>query len=71
MLSNRVLQVVGFDAPPLGGGPLGEKPRNTRRGNPDHTAVFDDLDPELRGLPLGIPAARLESQQRERDRRLC
>jgi hypothetical protein len=28
----------------------------TRAAHPDHTAVLADLDPELDGLPLSIPA---------------
>ena len=36
------------------GEPLERAPRH-----PDHTLVLADLDPELKGLPLGIPAGVL------------
>jgi hypothetical protein len=52
------LEVVGFDAP-LGGGPFGQEPLEHPPRHPDHAAVLADLDPELHGLPLGIPAGVL------------
>jgi hypothetical protein len=52
------LEIVGFDAP-LGGGPIGREPLEYAPRHPDHAAVLADLDPELHGLPLGIPAGDL------------
>jgi hypothetical protein len=52
------LAVVGpQDA--LGGGPLREQPLEDAPRHPDQPAVLADLDPELHGLPLGIPAGVL------------
>jgi hypothetical protein len=52
------LEVVGFDAP-LGRGSLREQPLEHAPRDPDHPAVLADRDPELHGLPVGIPAAVL------------
>jgi hypothetical protein len=46
--------MVGFHAP-LGGGRLREETLKHPPRHPDHAAVLADLDPELHGLPLGIP----------------
>jgi hypothetical protein len=51
------LEIVGFDAL-LGGGPLREQPLEHPPRNPDHAAVLANLDPELHGLPLGVPSGR-------------
>jgi hypothetical protein len=34
--------------------------------DPDHTAVLADLDPELDGLPLGVPASVLREGEEHR-----
>jgi len=44
---------------PFGGGPLREQPLEHPSRDPDHAVVIADLDPELHGLPLGIPAGIL------------
>ena len=50
------LEVVRLIAA-LGRGPLGQGAAGTRSArDPDHAAVLADLDPELDGLPIGIPA---------------
>jgi hypothetical protein len=49
------LEIVGFDAP-LGRGPPRQQPLEDAARDPDHTLVLADLDPELNGLPVGIPA---------------
>jgi hypothetical protein len=63
---------------PLGGGPLGEQPLEHAPRDPDHAVVPADLDPELHGLPLGIPAGvlgvakpPLRPVRRSRSRRLA
>jgi hypothetical protein len=59
MLSNRgPLEIVPLDAP-LGGWPLRQKALEDAPRNPDHTTVLADLDPELHGLLLGVPAGIL------------
>jgi hypothetical protein len=59
MLSNRVLlEVARLDAS-LGGGPLGQQPPEDPSRDPDNAAVLADLDPELDGLPFGVPAGIL------------
>jgi hypothetical protein len=52
------LEIVSLDAP-LGGGPLREQPLEHALRDPDHAVVLADLDPELHGLPIGIPAGIL------------
>ena len=52
------LEVVGFDAP-LGRGLLGQEALKHPLGHPHHATVLADLDPEVQGLPLGIPAGVL------------
>jgi hypothetical protein len=50
--------VVGFNAA-LGGRAFREQALEHPPRNPDHAAVFADLNPELHGLPLGVPAGVL------------
>jgi hypothetical protein len=52
------LQVVRLNAS-FGCWPLGEQLLEYAPRDPDHGAVLADLDPELHGLPLGIPAGVL------------
>jgi hypothetical protein len=55
------LEIVGFDAP-LGSRPLGAQPLEYAPRDPDHAAVFADLDPELHRPaarhPAGVPRER-------------
>ena len=52
------LEIISLDAP-LGRGALREQPLEHPPRHPDHAVVLADLDPELYGLPLGIPAGVL------------
>jgi hypothetical protein len=49
------LEVVRLNAA-LGGGPLGQEALEDATRDTDRAGVLPDLDPELHGLPLGIPA---------------
>jgi hypothetical protein len=49
------LEIVGLNTP-LRRWPLGEQALKHPPRDPDHAVVLADLDPELYGLPLGIPA---------------
>ena len=60
------LGVIGCDAS-LGRWPLQELPLEHSLRHPEHASVLADLDPELHGLPLGIPAGVLQSAQRSYD----
>jgi hypothetical protein len=40
---------------PLGGGALRQQALEHAPRDPDHAAVFSDLDSELYGLPLSVP----------------
>ena len=48
------LELLRSDAPL---GPLRDQASEHAPRDPDHAVVPADLDPELHGLPLGIPAA--------------
>ena len=50
------------------GWPLREQPLEPAPWDPNHPAVLADLDPELHGLPLGIPAGVLGNDGWERGR---
>jgi hypothetical protein len=68
VLEPRSLEIVRLDTS-LGGGPLGQGAAGTRSArDPDHAAVLADLDldPELGGLPLGIPAGVLGEGEEHR-----
>jgi hypothetical protein len=53
-LKPRPLEIVRLDTP-LGGGPLGQEALEHPSRDPDDAVVLADLDPELDGLPVGIP----------------
>jgi hypothetical protein len=59
MLSKRVRWRKQASIHRSGVGRSGSSRWNTRPRYPDHPAVLADLDPELHGLPLGIPAGDL------------
>jgi hypothetical protein len=52
------LEVVRLDAA-LGRGTLGKETLKYAPQDPDQAALLADLDPELHGLPIGIPAGDL------------
>jgi hypothetical protein len=52
------LEVVRFDAP-LGDGAFREQALEDPPRHPNHPSVLADLDPELHGLSLGVPAGVL------------
>jgi hypothetical protein len=48
---------------PLRGGTFRKQALENSPRNPNHLAVCADLDPELHGLPLGIPAGSRGEQR--------
>jgi hypothetical protein len=59
------LEIVRLDAA-LGRGPLRQQALKHAPRHPDHAVVFADLDPELDGLLLGVPAGVLGESEEHR-----